>query len=53
MMFMPSSSQWVALRIYPNGMTRSPMKRDWKYYDDLFNEMRKRGMEPVVTLSHY
>ena len=24
-----------------------------QFYDDLFDEMISRGMEPVVTLSHY
>lgn len=40
-------------RIYPNGDDEEPNEAGLKYYDSLFDEMRKRGMEPVVTLSHY
>lgn len=40
-------------RIYPNGDDAQPNEAGLRYYDDLFDEMRKRGMEPVVTLSHY
>lgn len=40
-------------RIFPNGDDEEPNEAGLKFYDDLFDEMRKRGMEPVVTLSHY
>lgn len=40
-------------RIFPNGDDREPNEAGLKFYDDLFDEMRRRGMEPVVTLSHY
>ena len=33
-------------RIYPN-------KEGLKFYDNLFDEMEKYGIEPLVTLSHY
>lgn len=40
-------------RIYPNGDDQVPNEAGLQYYDDLFDEMRKREMTPVVTLSHY
>ncbi len=40
-------------RIFPNGDEKLPNELGLKYYDDLFDEMIKRGMEPVVTISHY
>ena len=40
-------------RIYPNGDDPQPNEAGLQYYEDLFKEMRKRGMEPVITLSHY
>lgn len=40
-------------RIYPNGDEETPNEAGLKFYDDLFDEMRKLGMEPVITLSHY
>ena len=40
-------------RIFPNGDESEPNEAGLKFYDDLFDEMRKNGMEPVITLSHY
>lgn len=40
-------------RIFPLGDEDTPNEEGLKYYDDLFDEMIKRGMEPIVTLSHY
>lgn len=40
-------------RIYPNGDDELPNEAGLQYYDDLFDEMHHRGMEPLVTLSHY
>ena len=40
-------------RIFPNGDDAEPNEAGLKFYDDLFDEMRSRGMEPLVTLSHY
>ena len=40
-------------RIYPNGDDEEPNEAGLRFYDSLFDEMRRRGMEPVVTLSHY
>ena len=46
-----TSIAWT--RIFPNGDEAKPNELGLKYYDDLFDEMIKRGMEPVVTISHY
>lgn len=40
-------------RIFPNGDEEEPNEKGLQFYDDLFDEMISRGMEPVVTLSHY
>jgi 6-phospho-beta-glucosidase len=40
-------------RIFPNGDDIEPNEAGLKYYDDLFDEMIKRGMQPLITLSHY
>lgn len=46
-----TSIAWT--RIFPNGDESQPNEEGLKYYDNLFDEMIKRGMEPVVTISHY
>lgn len=40
-------------RIFPEGDEAEPNEDGLRYYDELFDEMRARGMEPVVTISHY
>ena len=40
-------------RIFPNGDDLKPNEAGLKYYDDLFDEMRKYNIEPLITLSHY
>lgn len=40
-------------RIFPNGDETEPNIQGLEFYDRLFAEMRKYGIEPVVTLSHY
>lgn len=40
-------------RIYPNGDDDQPNEAGLKFYDDLFDECHKLGIEPVVTISHY
>jgi 6-phospho-beta-glucosidase len=40
-------------RIFPNGDETEPNEKGLKYYDDLFDEMKKHGIEPLITLSHY
>ncbi len=40
-------------RIFPNGDEPEPNEKGLQFYDDLFNECRKYGIEPLVTISHY
>ncbi len=40
-------------RIFPNGDEDVPNEKGLKFYDDLFDEIIKDGMEPVITISHY
>ncbi|WP_338215367.1 glycoside hydrolase family 1 protein [Lacticaseibacillus salsurivasis] len=40
-------------RLYPTGEETTPNEAGLRYYDDLFATMKKLGMEPVVTISHY
>lgn len=40
-------------RIYPKGNEEQPNEMGLKFYDDLFDECKKYGIEPLVTLSHY
>ncbi|GIO85734.1 6-phospho-beta-glucosidase [Paenibacillus faecis] len=40
-------------RIFPYGDDLEPNEQGLKFYDDLFDECLKHGMEPLVTLSHY
>lgn len=40
-------------RIFPNGDDETPNEEGLAFYDDVFDECRKYGIEPLVTLSHY
>lgn len=40
-------------RIFPNGDDSEPNEEGLQFYDDLFDECHKYGIEPLVTLSHY
>ncbi len=40
-------------RIYPDGEEEKPNEKGLKFYDSVFDELLKYGIEPVVTLSHY
>lgn len=40
-------------RIYPNGDEDTPNEEGLKFYDDVFNELKKYNIEPLVTISHY
>lgn len=40
-------------RIFPNGDEEEPNEEGLKFYDDLIDEIRKDGMEPIITMSHY
>lgn len=46
-----TSISWA--RIFPNGDESEPNEEGLQFYDNLFDEMIKLGIEPVVTLSHY
>lgn len=45
------SISWA--RIFPNGNDEKPNELGLKFYDDVFDECLKYGIEPVVTLSHF
>ncbi len=40
-------------RIFPNGDDETPNEAGLQFYDDVFDELHKYGIEPVVTLHHY
>ncbi|MDR2975834.1 MAG: 6-phospho-beta-glucosidase [Streptococcaceae bacterium] len=40
-------------RIFPNGDDENPNEAGLQFYDDLFDELLKNGIEPVITLSHF
>ena len=40
-------------RIFPRGDEEQPNEEGLAFYDKVFDELLKYGIEPVVTLSHY
>lgn len=40
-------------RIYPNGDEEQPNEKGLAFYDSVFDELHRYGIEPLVTLSHY
>ena len=40
-------------RIFPNGDDERPNEAGLAHYDEVFDELAKYGIEPLVTLSHY
>lgn len=40
-------------RIFPRGDEEQPNEEGLAFYDRVFDEMEKHGIEPMVTLSHY
>lgn len=40
-------------RIFPTGMEDSPNEAGLAFYDKVFDECKKYGIEPLVTISHY
>lgn len=46
-----TSISWT--RIFPDGDENTPNEEGLKYYDDVFDEMLKNGIEPVVTITHF
>lgn len=45
------SINWA--RIYPNGDDEAPNEKGLEFYDNVFKELKKYNIEPLVTLSHY
>lgn len=45
------SMNWA--RIFPNGDDAEPNEEGLEFYDAVFDECKKYGIEPLVTLSHY
>lgn len=45
------SINWT--RIYPHGDEKEPNRAGLAFYRSVFEECRKYGIEPLVTLSHY
>lgn len=46
-----TSINWT--RIFPKGDDEVPNEEGLKFYDDLFDELLKYNIEPVITLSHF
>ncbi|EEL19847.1 6-phospho-beta-glucosidase [Bacillus toyonensis] len=40
-------------RIFPNGDELEPNEEGLKFYDDIFSELAKYNIQPIVTISHY
>ncbi|WP_407646451.1 6-phospho-beta-glucosidase [Fusibacter ferrireducens] len=45
------SISWT--RIFPNGDDPTPNEAGLKFYDDVFDECLKYGIEPLVTITHF
>lgn len=46
-----TSIHWT--RIFPNGDEEQPNEEGLAFYDSLFDELLKNGIQPLVTISHY
>ena len=40
-------------RIFPNGDEEIPNEEGLQFYDNVFDELHKYGIEPLVTINHY
>ena len=40
-------------RIFPRGDEETPNEEGLAFYDRVFDELHKYGIEPLVTMSHY
>lgn len=40
-------------RIFPKGDEETPNEAGLQFYDQLFHTLKQKGMEPVITISHY
>ena len=45
------SINWT--RIFPTGMEEEPNEAGLQFYDNVFDELARYGIEPLVTISHY
>ena len=45
------SINWT--RIFPTGMEETPNEAGLAFYDNVFDELKKYNIEPLVTISHY
>lgn len=45
------SISWA--RIFPTGLENEPNEEGLAFYDAVFDECAKYGIEPLVTMSHY
>ncbi|MDQ0416625.1 6-phospho-beta-glucosidase [Croceifilum oryzae] len=45
------SISWA--RIFPNGDDEKPNEAGLQFYDQLFDELWKNGIEPIVTIAHF
>lgn len=46
-----TSIHWT--RIFPTGKEERPNEKGLQFYDGLFDEFLKHGIEPLITISHY
>ena len=46
-----TSIAWT--RIFPTGTETEPNEKGLQFYDNLFDELNKNGIQPLVTISHY
>ncbi len=46
-----TSIHWT--RIFPTGEETKPNEKGLAFYDDLFDELLKYGIQPLITISHY
>ena len=46
-----TSIAWT--RIFPNGDDDTPNEKGLQYYDELFDYMLSKNIQPVITLSHF
>ncbi len=40
-------------RIFPTGVEEEPNEAGLQFYDNVFDELLKHGIQPVITLSHF
>ena len=40
-------------RIFPHGDEKTPNEKGLAFYDQVFDELLKYGIQPIVTISHY